>query len=250
MNFSMNPLSALTKALSSNPSEMKALIKLASVDVLKSLGDGKYTVMLGDKTLTAQSDKLLSEGAKYWTQFSQIKDTTPKLSNLLKMPPLLQSLQNIPIEYSFKDLSTLLHSKKPEAMMKQNILEHLGTAANKEDFTNLSTLLFSLENHTFTIPLTYNNFYSLLQFKKRYNYKSKKTQIDFYAALELLGPVSGVIALDGGNVSVDLNVAYEKTKNFLENDMKNFSHPLHIALCENIEPLYNTNIHSLLDISI
>lgn len=250
MNFSINQLSSLAKLISTNPNEAKAFIKLASVDVLKSLGDGKYTIVLDNKTLTAQSDKPLSEGAKYWSQLTQPKNGTAQLSNLQKMPQQLQNLQNSQFEYSLKDLQTLLKSQKPETLMKQNLLEHLSSASTKDEFSTASNLLLSLQNNTLTIPIRQDNYFSILQFKKRYNKKSKRTQLDFYAALEFLGPVSGVITLEDGSVNIDLNVAFDKTKNFLEDDMDNFSYDINISLVENIEPLYNANSNALLDVSI
>ncbi|MBA3024869.1 MAG: hypothetical protein FP820_00500 [Sulfurimonas sp.] len=248
--MNITQLNILSQLLSSNPNEAKALVKLVSIDVLKSLGDAKYSILLENKTVTAQSDKPLSEGAKYWTQLTQTKDAQPKLSNLVKIPLLFDSLKNSELAYSTKELHTLLTSKKPEAMLKQNLLENLGNAGNKEEFSNASTLLLSLQNNTFTIPLAFYNSFALLQFKKRYNTKTKKSHIDFYAALELLGPVSGVISLDDGQVSVELGVAFLKTKNFLEDNLKNLSYNVHITLIENIEPLYNIKLNSLLDINV
>jgi hypothetical protein len=249
MNISQ--LSSLVQLLSTNPNEAKALVKLVSIDVLKSLGDAKYSILLENKTMTAQSDKPLSEGAKYWTQLTQHgKDTQPKLSNLVKIPLLFDGLKNSELSFSTKELHTLLSSKKPEAILKQNLLEHLSSAQNKEEFSNASTLLLSLQNNTFTIPLAFHNAFALLQFKKRYNTKTKKSHIDFYAALELLGPVSGVISLDKGQISVEIGVAFLKTKNFLEDDLKNLSYNVHITLIENIEPLYNTKLNALLDINV
>ncbi len=142
MNFSINQLSSLAKLISTNPNEAKAFIKLASVDVLKSLGDGKYTIVLDNKTLTAQSDKPLSEGAKYWSQLTQPKNGTAQLSNLQKMPQQLQNLQNSQFEYSLKDLQTLLKSQKPETLMKQNLLEHLSSASTKDEFSTLQTFCY------------------------------------------------------------------------------------------------------------
>lgn len=247
--MNISNLSALAKLISANPNEAKALIKLVSVDVLKSLGDGKYTILLDNKTLTAQSEKPLSEGAKYWTQLSQNKSSTPELSNLLKQPQLFKNLQNSTIEYSLKDLQTILSSKKPESVIKQGLLEHLTTALTKEEFTNTSTLLLSLQNQTVTIPINYHNYFSVLQFKKRYNKKTKKTEIDFYAALEILGPISGVISLVNGAVTAELNVAFDKTKQFLEDNMNNLSFDVNISVIAAIEPLYSANINSLLDVS-
>lgn len=248
MNISQ--LSSLTKLITTNPNEAKALVKLLSLDVLKSLGDAKYTVSFDGKTLTAQSDKPLSEGAKYWAQLSESKTSTPKLSHLFKQPSLLNNFVNHSLEYSLKDLQTLLNSKNPQNILKQTLLEHLSSASSKEEFTNTSTLLLSLHNQTMTIPLSYHNYFSILQFKKRYNKKTKKTQIDFYAALELLGPISGVISLNDSSISVKLNVAFEKTKQLLQNSMKSLSYDAEISVIQAIEPLYYENINSILDISI
>lgn len=250
MSFSINQLSSLAKLASTNPNAAKTIIKLASIDVLKSLGGDKYSIVVDSKTLTAQSEKPLSEGSKYWAQLTSQKETPLKLSNLLKMPQLLKNFQSDSLKYSLKDLSTILNSKNPAGVMKQNLLEALNSASSKEEFTSASNLLLSLQNQTFTIPLSFHNYFSILQFKKRYNKKTKKSQIDFYAALELLGPVSGLIILDMDSVTIELNVAYEKTKNFLENEMKNLSYDVNISLLNQIEPLYNANINSLLDVNI
>lgn len=247
--MNISNLSALAKLISANPNEAKALIKLVSVDVLKSLGDGKYTILLDNKTLTAQSEKPLSEGAKYWTQLSQTKNSTPELSNLLKQPQLFKNLQNSSLEYSLKDLQTILSSKKPESIIKHNLLEHLTNASTKDEFTNASTLLLSLQNQTMTIPINYHNYFCVLQFKKRYNKKTKKTQIDFYAALEFLGPVSGVISLLNGEVTAELNVAFDKTKQFLEDNMNELSFDVNVSVIAAIEPLYSANVNSILDVS-
>ncbi len=251
MNFSITQLKAVVNKLGSNPNSASLLSKLTTVDILKSLGSQKYTVLFEGKTLTAQSDKTLHSGDRYWTQLSHNKDTTLQLSKLVKMPQMLQSFKTSQIEYSLKDLQTILNSKTPTSNLKQSLLENLSHASTKEEFSNISTLLLSLQNNVFTIPLSFHNYFSILQFKKRYNKKTKTTQINFYAALESLGPVSGLISIDETNtVDVVLHVAYTTTKTFLEDDMKNFSHTLTITLHENIEPLYSTSHNSLLDISI
>lgn len=248
--MNINQLSAIAKILTASPNEAKALIKLASVDILKALDSGKYSVLLENKTLTAQSDKPLKEGLSYWSQLSQTKADGVKLSNLLQMPQMLKNFQNTQSDFTLRELQTLLSSTKPESSLKNTLLENLSNASSKDEFVNNSNLLLSLQNNTFTIPITFNNYFSILQFKKRYNKKTKKSQIDFYAALESLGPISGVISLENSDVNINLNVAFDKTKNFLENDMKNLSYNLNISVIDSIEPLYTPNINSLLDVSI
>lgn len=249
MNISQ--LGALTNLLSKNPLELKAIIKLASMNVLQSLGSNKYTVQLNNQTLTAQSDKSIDVGSRYWTQLSDNKDGNIKLSNLVKMPKLFQLLQSSHTKYSLEDLKTILSAKEPAGLVKQNVLEHLSTASSKDEFSNTSTLLLSLQSQTLTIPVEYKGHFSILQMKKRYNKRSKKAQIEFYAALELLGPISGVISLEENEVFVNISVAFEKTKDFLDQESKNFSLNLNISLIQDIEPLYEfKTLNSILDLSI
>ena len=248
MNISQ--LSAIAKIISSNPTEVKALMKLASIEVLKALGDGKYSILLNDKTLTAQSQKQLTTGASYWTQISQTKSDMPQLSNILKMPQLLKNLQNTPLQYNIRELQNLLNNQKPQNIVKTQLLEQLSTVSSKEEFTNTSNLLLSLQNQTMTIPFNYNGIFSILQYKKRYNKKSKKTFIDFYAALESLGPVSGLISLEDTHISIELNVGYEKTKQFLEANMDSLGYELIITTTQNIEPIFEPNTNAILDICI
>lgn len=151
-------------------------------------------------------------------------------------------------QYSIKDLQTILKSKNPYEITKQDLLEQLDKASTKEEFSSINALLLSIHNQTLTIPLNYNKYFSILQFKKRYNKKIKKTQIDFYAALELLGPISGILTLDASDATIDLNVAFDKTKNFLENDMNDISYKINTI--NKIEPLYDLKLNSILDINV
>ena len=249
--MNVNQLSALAKLISSNPNEAKALLKLVSVEVLGKLPQGNYSIDVDGQKLTAQSQKQLSEGMRYWAQMTQSKSALPQLSKLVKMPQLVQHLQHLPLDFSLKDIQTLLHAKKPQTTMQQMLLQELNNASTKEEFSSLSTLLLSLGHNVLSIPLRYQNYYALLQIKKRYNNKTKKTQIDFYAALEFLGPIGGVILLDRDEIKVKLSVAFERTKHFLEDDMNNFTHSITIVLQESIEPLYELdNPNSLLDIRL
>jgi hypothetical protein len=243
-------LSLLSKLIGSNPNAIKSAIKLGTVDVLKSLGESKYSVSLESKTLTAQSQKPLSEGSKYWALMTQEKNQPLKLSNLLEKPAMLKTFKHPSITYSLDELTTLLKSKKPEVELQKALLEKLPNATTKDEFSALSTLLLSLQNGTFTIPLYFHNYFSLLQFKKRYNKRDKSTFIDFYATFEELGPISGIISLDGANVEITLNVAFSKTEEFLLQNAQDISYPISIKVVESIEPLYSADINSLLDISI
>jgi len=248
--MNVTQLNAISRLFSTNPNEAKALVKLASIEVLTSLGSKKYSISLNSKQLNAQSEKTLLEGSKYWTQFTQTKNQTPTLSKLLKMPSIMKELQLHSQTYSTKELLNLFKSNNPEKSMKNSLLEKLTTATNKEEFSANSNLLLSLQNSVFTIPLNFHNYFSILQFKKRYNKKTKKSHIDFYAALEFLGPVSGIISLENSDIKIVLHVAFAKTEEFLQNEIKNFSYDIEITLVDTIEPLFESHINSLLDINV
>jgi len=248
--MNLSSISALVKLISANPAEAKALIKLASLEVLHSLGSGKYTIALENQTLTAQSEKNLSVGEKYWAQVIMSKDSKPTLTHLIKTPQLFTLLKNNAFTLTLQELQTLLKSPKPATVLGQQLLEMLSNTNSKEEFSTLSTLLLSLHNQTLTLPILYRNYFSILQLKKRYNKSSKKQFIDFYAAFEFLGPISGLITLEEHDISVALSVAFAQTKHFLEQDMNNFSYTVTIDINEQIAPLYEANAHTLLDISI
>lgn len=252
--MNISALGAILNLVVSNPNEAKSLIKLLSIDVLKSLGDGKYLVAEKNSStksaLTAQSDKPLNEGERYWAVLSNKKNEIPKLLNPIKQPLLFKNLQSSSLEYSLKDLQTILSSKNPQNLVKHDLLERLNSATNRDEFTNIASMLLSLQNQTLTIPLNYQGYFSILQFKKRYNKQTKKTAVDFYASFEFLGPVSGLIWLDEGNISIELSVAFERSKQFLQNSMNDISYGVKISLLEKIEPLYSANMECILDISI
>ena len=250
MSFSVSDLSSILKLASSSPSEAKALIKLLTVDVIKSLGDSNYTIQTASKELMANSEGKLQEGARYWAQLETKQNSLPILSKLIKHPAILKQLQNLPVIFDTKELHSILTHEKPLENIKGRLLEHLSHASSKDEFTQISNLLLSLMQNTMTIPLQYQQYFGLFQMKKRYNKTTKKSQIDFYAALYNLGPISGTIMLIEDNIIVDLDVAFKTTKLFLEDNLNTIRYKLNIHLKEDIEPLYNVQNNTILDINV
>lgn len=248
--MNIGQLQNITQLFHTNPNEAKALLKLLSIDVVKSLGEKQYSVKHDTNTFTLQSDKKLQEGTKYWANINYKSSTIPKIIQLIELPKGINSFQYSSLNFSLKDLEHLLRSKEPMSHFKYHLIEKLIHSHSKEDFNALSNMLLSLQSNVFTIPIILNNHFHLLQLKKRYNKKTEKFSINFYAALKLLGPVSGVISLDEGKISINLNVAFTQTKNILLQDIKNFSYNITISVVENIEALYTSDTNSLLDISI
>ena len=249
MSFSITELSNILKLASASPAEAKTLIKLLAVDVTKSLGDEKYLIQTLTKEISATSQKPLQEGLKYWVELGTKQHETPVISKFLQQPKILQELQNLPLKLDIKELHELLNGKKTIEDFKTTLLSQLCNATSKEDFTQFSNLLLSLMQNTLTIPLYHQQYFGLFQMKKRYNKTSKKSQMDFYAALIKLGPISGSVMLIEDEIFIDLDVAFTTTKLFLEENLKDIRYKITLHVRENIEPLYQFQTNSILDIN-
>ena len=249
MSFSITELSNILKLASASPAEAKTLIKLLAVDVTKSLGDEKYLIQTPTKEISATSPKPLQEGLKYWVELGTKQHETPVISKFLQQPKILQELQNLPLKLDIKELHELLNGKKTIEDFKTTLLSQLSNATSKEDFTQFSNLLLSLMQNTLTIPLYHQQYFGLFQMKKRYNKTSKKSQMDFYAALIKLGPISGSVMLIEDEIFIDLDVAFTTTKLFLEENLKDIRYKITLHVRENIEPLYRFQTNSILDIN-
>ena len=250
MSFSISELSNILKIASGSPGEVKNLIKLLSVDVNQSLGDGNYILKTPTKELSAYSQKPLQEGAKYWMELSSKPQENAIVSKYLLQPPLLKDMLSLPIRFEMKDLHELLSGKKSLESLKNQLLEHLSTASSKEDFTQLSNMLLSLMQSTLTLPLAYEHYFGVFQMKKRYNKETKKSQLDFYAALEKLGPISGVVMDLESEVVIHLDVAFDATKLFLQEHLKEIRYKVTLQVHDVIEPLFVPQTNSILDINV
>ena len=247
--ISLNQLTSLANVLKTvDAKTAKTLIKLVSVDVLKSLGDDKFLIKLDNKELIAQSQKQLQENSKYFARFQSHKQNLPTLSNLTKIPKLLSHmsiLKNTELVYDIKTLTTILSSKKALNNFKETILKELQNSPNKEHFHTVSNLLLALNQNILNFPFIFYEYLGFLQLKKRYNKKTKKSFIDFYAIFENLGAISGLISED----IIKINVMYEEIKEFLEDNLDEISYDVKISVVEDIKPLYDINTNNnLLDI--
>jgi hypothetical protein len=249
MSFSITELSNILKFASASPAEAKTLIKLLTVDVTKSLGDEKYLIQTPTKEISATSQKPLQEGLKYWVELGTKPHEMPAISKFLQQPKILQEFRNLPLKFDIKELHELLTGKKTIENFKTTLLSHLCNATSKEDFTQFSNLLLSLMQNTLTIPLHHQQYFGLFQMKKRYNKTSKKSQMDFYAALIKLGPISGTVMLIEDEIFIDLDVVFTTTKLFLEENLKDIRYKITVHVRETIEPLYRFQTNSILDIN-
>lgn len=249
--FNVAQLSNILKvAAGGNTPAAKLLSSLISFDVLKDLTDSKYLVLTTqNQQKTLHSDKHMNVHKHYWAEID-FNQKTPTVKTLLQSPRILSVLKDLPFEMNLKQAIDILRDPKQMGDFKQNVLEMMSKAATKEEFNSLSQLMLSLSQHTLSIPLHYGDYLGLLQMKKRYNKKTKKFSVDFYAALALLGPIKGVILLVDETPHINLNVNFENTKRFLEEELESmpFKHMTINLLEEQLEPLHNAQ--GLLDLRL
>jgi len=242
----LNPLQQILTSLSKQ--EIKAVIKLISIEILDTLGDNKYLIQQGTHKLTATSDQNLSIYEKYWAVLKTDNGITT-MSNLVKYPHLLKSIQYLPNILQTDELNTILKKQNPIEALKDVLLQAASHATSKHQFTQISNLLLPLLQNIMTIPLKYKEHFGIFQLKKRYNKKNKKLQIDFYAAFYNLGPISGFISSHGDKTIININVAFVSTKLFLEQHLKDINHTITIRLKQNIDALSDTANSGILDVN-
>ena len=246
--ISTHSLSALLKVIQSSDTKTAAILtKLLDVEALKSLGENKYLLNVAGKELTALSQQKLSTGEHYFARFETSKNTQPTLSHLVKIPKLfnqLQLLQHFDLFFEPKDLPKLLASKEGIQNFKETLLKELATSPSKEHFQTLMPFLLSLHQNILTLPMLFYDNLAFLQLKKRYNKKTKKNFLDFYAFFAHLGPISGIIASN----NITLHVAFEETKEYLMTKSEELGYLLYIEVHDTISPLYETKTKQILDI--
>ncbi len=246
--ISLSSVASLFKVIqNSDPKTAAALTKLLDIEVLKSLGENRYILNVAGKELTALSQQKLVPNEHYLARFETSQNTKPTLSHLVKVPKLftkLPLLQHLDLFVDAKDLARSLGSKEALQSFKDTLLKELATAPSKEHFQSLTPFLLALHQNILSIPLHFYDTFALLQFKKRYNKKTKKSFLDFYAFFPHLGPISGVIS----NEEVKIHVAFEEIKEFLENKSDEVGYVVHIEISETITPLYKAKTERVLDI--
>ena len=243
----LNPLQQILTSLSKQ--EIKAVIKLISIEILDTLGDNKYLIQQGNHKLTAISDQHLSLHEKYWAVLKTDNNTTV-ISNLIKYPHLLKDVQYLSNILQTDKLDTILKKQNPIEALKDVLLQAASHATSKHQFTQISNLLLPLLQDIMTIPLKYKGHFGIFQLKKRYNKKNKKLQIDFYAAFYNLGPISGFITSLDDITIININVAFVSTKLFLEQHLKDINYTITIRLKQNIDALSDTSNNGILDVNV
>lgn len=226
---------------------LSASLKTINLEVLKSLGDNIYLVKIENKTLKLESKNTLPLD----TNLKALVDTKDKnlfkVLSFAKIPLFLQNIQNKNSYFDLTRVLEILKNSQPHKELKTEILELLSKTTSKDDFTTLSSTLLSLNAQTLSIPFEYMGFMSLLQMKKRYNKNLKRYSLDFFGFFEHLLSIKGVITEYEDNIKIELSVLNSYVKEVLLKEVSSLRYNITINIDQNIEPLYDMSLTSLLD---
>jgi hypothetical protein len=218
--------------------------------VLKKLSPEKYLLQIKDKSFETTTLKPLDVGTKYLASISQDpKSNTLFLKHFHKMP--LKPEQAI---YQLDEL--ISHFKKPskEAIseLHSKLLSTLSNSSSKDEFSFFTQLLLGLSQETVSLPFKYTDGFGLVQYKKKKKQdKQSQDEVQFYAHLQHLGPLDGVVGLKDEQIYIRINVLFEESLTLLKRYTDEFSleSKIHIQLKEEIKPLFVLN-DKILDINI
>ena len=242
--MNINALSKILQVPTLSLSERKLLSKILILNVVDT-----HTLSSQKKEFTFSQPHNLKTSKSYWGVIKYKNDKVTLTKNI-SIPSLIQNLKYSKNLFNLHEIQKVFTSKEAQSTLKNHFLEQLQNSSSRDEFSANFNFLLSLEQNVISVPIKFYENFSLLQFKKRYNKKTKKTSIDFYAALELLGPISGVITSDNTHLQVNLNVAFKQTQTFLQKHIDEISLDVTISLVEEIQPLYEFKTNSLLDINI
>ncbi len=220
------------------------------VSVLKRLSPERYLLQIKDKSFETTTAKPLDVGTKYLASISQ----DPKSNTLF-----LKHFHKIPLkpEQAVFELDELIsHFKKPskEALteLHSRLVSTLSNSTNKEEFNFLTQMLLGLMQETVSLPFKYANGFGLVQYKKnRRKEKQSQDEVQFYAHLQHLGPLDGVVGLQDEQIYIRINVLFEESLSLLQAQTDTFSlgDKIQLQLKEEIRPLFVLN-DKILDINI
>lgn len=250
--MNIGDIGAILKMATTSPKEMAKIVKLLSVDVLKNLGDGKYRVAIERREFDATSKEKNLQKATYWANVTQESQTKLDISHAKIKPPLFEQMKLFDFKFDQEKIKQLLNDHMEIKNFTDELFEKLSSADTKEEFVTTSNILLSINQNVLTLPLFFEKYYGYFQIKKRYNKSQEKNYIDFYAALKNLGPIEGVITLDGTVVHSHVRVLFEHTKKILDDlkDELKFGKNMKIELVDDISPIYAPSLNSIMDIKI
>jgi hypothetical protein len=263
--FPMNKLKQMDR-IEAEQSSRAGLVKFGSklpitMEILQRINPASYLLEMNGQKSFAESEKLLEPGMKYWGEVTHKRGEKHVVKNLIKQPAFFNQIR----DYAYLDAKKVLNSFSQnfgtsfESKFKSELVSQMASSSSREEFTFLNHLLLSMENNVISIPVTYEDRSGMFQYKYGQKQKDKDGKeevrsLDFYAAFELLGPMKGKVIYYGGETSLNLEVNFEKTAQFLNRTINSSNLPkgLDISIrlvSEDIEPLYSFSPNNILDVT-
>ena len=207
-----------------------------SIEVLEELPLNRYKLLLGNREFTTKSQKRLKKGSYYWGNFGEGKGGIITLSNLIEKPSFLKneaSFLDIDLESFLEEVFDKTH---PIRFFKNWILNALALDnIDKEAFKSLSNMLLALNHHIIHLPFKSSNKPILVQFQSNFN-----KELKFYLAYDNLGPIKGIFKELQGKFFLALEVCFEKSFYFINQELKTKDFEYEIRINQTIEPLFDS----------
>ena len=199
-----------------------------SIEVIKHMDAGRYRLKIGRKELTIKSSKNLSEGQKYWANFSEGRGGILTISNLYRQPTLFEDeAYFLPFSLDqFIDEESFSYSDFRDFLLKQLGDEQL----SKESFKTYAYMLLALSKATIHLPLLHQGKKVMVQFQKRTD-----ASLHFYIASEHLGPLLGIMS----ESELQITVMYEKSLYYLQKESPKLGMITHFTLTKELKPLFD-----------
>ena len=188
----LEKLSAINKiaklqSQSNNTKTFNANLPILLKVLAKNKGD-EYLLKLGNATIQTKSPIALEVGKTYWANMHKNSAGQIVLHNLTLQPLFVSHLKDMPLKLSFEDLALLQHDPKAfVAELKDFLLTQLSCAQSRDEFSQLSSLIFSLQQGVISLVISDEGKEHLIQIAPKSQY------IDFYAVFPHLGPIDGRI---------------------------------------------------------
>ena len=215
MIYGLTPVRAAQAVLAKMAAiEVNALLQVG-ITVLEKDRDGLFLIKMGQHTFTTKSDRPLEPGRDYWARMTQTREGIVHLTRLHPKPLLLQ--KSFPETFDFSLLENLAEAKEPAKALKEALLQEMAHAASKKEFTGLTQLLLSLHQGVVSLPVRVGGRESLLQMRRGgTNGDLNQKSVEFYASMNNLGPVEGVIRTAGPSRLLELELFYPRSVALLE----------------------------------
>jgi len=215
MIYGLTPVKAAQRVLGKMAAiEVNALLQLG-IEVLEKQNPQRFLIRMGQHTFTTKSDTPLEPGREYWVEMDQTREGVVRLKNVHPKPVLLQ--KHFEEGFTADLFKRLTEKSDPDKAVKEQLIQWMATTTGKEQFQNLTQLLLSLHYGIVTLPFRKEGRKMLLQMRKaQKNEDLNQKSVEFYAAMNNLGPVEGVVCHIGHRNILKLELYYPKSVALLE----------------------------------